>query len=111
MSVGPGRACEGIHTGEVWVVDLYVANALRVKDLQLFLVRFRNVGEVLLVVGVDLLGVGSSCTVAEVVLVVISKRLHTIEISLTHEGEIMVILMFFHSFSGRSFFITSTSRL
>lgn len=57
---------EGL-TGEVRVVNGHVAAPSVVEDLELGLVGLGDVGKVLLVVGVDVLGIGPAGLVAEVV--------------------------------------------
>ena len=50
------------------------------EDLELLLVGLGDVGKVLLVIGVDLLGVGSPGAVSEVVLVVFSSHLGMLDV-------------------------------
>lgn len=57
----------GVLTGEVGIVDLCVAEAGIVEDLELDLVGLGDVGEVIVVVDVGVVDVGFLGTVAEVV--------------------------------------------
>lgn len=54
-------------TGQIGVINGHVPAAGVVEDLDFSLVGFGNVGKVLLVIGVDILGIGTACLVAEVV--------------------------------------------
>lgn len=57
---------EGL-TGQIGVVDGYIAAAGIVQDLQLGLVRLCNIGEVLVVIGIYLLRVGLARLVTKVI--------------------------------------------
>lgn len=63
----PPQSCERVRTGQVRIVDGDVAQAGVVEDLQLGLVGLGNIGKVLGVVGVHLLGIRMARLVAQVV--------------------------------------------
>lgn len=55
------------RTCEVRIIDLSIPQTCIVEDLKLGLVCFRNVGEVFLVIGVNVLGVSLASLVSQVV--------------------------------------------
>jgi len=64
MSLGEGR---GKLTSEIWVVDLDVAEAVIVEDLQLRLVCFGDIGKIFLVAGVDVFRERATLSVSHVI--------------------------------------------
>ena len=64
--VGEGSVVGGL-TGEIWVVDLDVAEAVVVKDLEFGLVSFGDVGEIFFVTRIDVFGIRLPLSVPHVV--------------------------------------------
>lgn len=56
-----------VRTAEVWVVNLYISQAMVIKNLQLLLKDCDNIREILIIVGIDALGICLAIFIAEMI--------------------------------------------